>query len=437
MARCSVQEMLEFLGDKKLRALTHRFDRELLLYEDLEDCDLPEGLTKDETWSILEMLKKQASVEFEDESLKNGEVWFSVTSAVSLNSKALELRSKAGFPLDNALVSLKGSPFLTRYIERTLLLALETEGIFVDKERIHAIFTGSAVPRSSMDKVVSNYIQLSADSDELAKRDITQGLIETIYYRLVEGVDVNEIPRRTCSLTLDERLTPKSSEECLKNVCLRAQRDCLDQLRFGPVLRLINIPWFFWNFEPFPHLNSLIGVLFRNILAIKWGYPILAWVPISYHPAGVPDASSDSGEGQSLKAVFNDCFVDKGCGFDFTSYFLAYLDVYKKEIDKFSTAIMRLQKLNSLIEDAFDFPMNNRQKSILSAVCKEPQSALRIAPHQRTFKIAYATARKDFLDLEKEGLLERDYEGRAFVFRAHPELRDKIMQLGEVAMGAS
>lgn len=425
---------MEFLGDKKLRALMARVDRGLLLYDDLDECDLPEGLTKDETWGILEMLKKQAAVEFEREDVQDGRVWFSVTSNISLDSKALELRSREGFPLDNALSSLKGSPFLTRYIERTLMLALETEGIFVERERIHAIFSGNITPRSTMDKVVSNYIQLSADSDELAKRDVTQGLVETIYYRLVEGVNIDEIPRRARTISLDERLTPSSSEDCLKKACLRAQHNYLDPLRFGPVLRLIDIGWFFWNFSPFPRLNSLVGVLFRNILAIKWGHPILAWVPVSYHPEGVPDASKDDANDDRVKSVFVDCFVDKGYGFDFTSYFQAYLDVYKAEIDKFEMAIMRLQKLNSLIEDAFDFPMNSRQKSILSAVCKEPQSALRIAPHQRAFRIAYATARKDFLDLEKEGLLERDYEGRAFVFRAHPDLRDKIMQLGEIAM---
>ena len=109
---------MEFLGDKKLRALMARVDRGLLLYDDLDECDLPEGLTKDETWGILEMLKKQAAVEFEREDVQDGRVWFSVTSNISLDSKALELRSREGFPLDNALSSLKGSPFLTRWQAR-------------------------------------------------------------------------------------------------------------------------------------------------------------------------------------------------------------------------------------------------------------------------------------------------------------------------------
>ena len=433
MARCAVKDLLEFLGDERLSVLLTAVDRGILLYDDLDEYDLPEGLTKDETWGVLETIKRQSAIKFIGEEYADDvDVWFAPTSAVSLNSKALEVRSRVGFPLDNALASLKGSPFLTRNIERTLCRAFETEGIDVDKDRVHELFAGNDVPRTDLDRVIVNYIQLSSECDEFAKRDVTQGLVETIYYRLIEGVDTDAIPRRACTPEIDPRISPESSEACIKSICLRSKTNYLDQLRFGPVLRIINVPWFFWNFDVFPRLNSLVGVLLRNILALKWGYPILSWVPVSYHPHGTIRRESEP----AMDSVFKDCFVDHGYGFDFTSFFLAYLEAYRMEIDRLEMSLAQLQRLNSLIEKTFDFPMNNRQKSILSSVCKEPQAPLRIAPHQRTFKIAYATARKDFLDLEKEGLLVREYEGRAFVFRACPELASKIMQLGETAMGS-
>lgn len=62
---------------------------------------------------------------------------------------------------------------------------------------------------------------------------------------------------------------------------------------------------------------------------------------------------------------------------------------------------------------------------------------MRIAPHQRAFRIAYGTARADFLSLEREGYLVREQEGRAFVFRAHPDLQEKIVQLGAAAVDSA
>ena len=62
---------------------------------------------------------------------------------------------------------------------------------------------------------------------------------------------------------------------------------------------------------------------------------------------------------------------------------------------------------------------------------------MRIAPHQRAFRIAYGTARADFLGLEREGYLVREQEGRAFAVRAHPDLQEKIVQLGAAVVGSA
>lgn len=74
---------------------------------------------------------------------------------------------------------------------------------------------------------------------------------------------------------LTKSLTPDNSWECMKYLCECAQSTDQGETRFGPILRLINVSWFFWNFDIFPVLNSLVGVLLRNLMAIKWGYPVL------------------------------------------------------------------------------------------------------------------------------------------------------------------
>lgn len=427
MTRCATEDILDLLTDKRLYALRAVADKDILLFEDLDNYELPEGYTKEETWRILTAIRKQASIFLPDDPWRDSDFWFVTTSAISLDSKMIEVRCKAGFPLDEALDSLKGSPFLTRYIERTLIRALETEGIRPSEDRVHAIFTGSCIAKTDLDKVVNNYFKISREAEALSRREITPGLVETLYYRLTEGVHVENLSRRPRVCPLDESITPRNSWECIETVCRRAQFDDMEELRFGPILRLINISWFFWNFDIFPVLNSLVGVLLRNVIAVKWGYPVLSWLPVGYYPFGELNTPR-------MGSVFGDWSIDFGFGHDFTAYFSTYTRLYLAEIEQLEASVKQLRKLNDLIENTFDFPMNDRQKSILSSLCREPDASLRIAPHQRTFGVAYATARNDFLDLEDKGYLVREQEGKAFVFKACDTLRDEIVSLSEAAV---
>ena len=424
------ERVLALMDDERLRKLRFVADTELLLYKDLDDYELPDGYDKESIWKLLAALRKQVAVFLPHDPYLQADCWFVRTAAISYDSKILELRCKTGYPIDRDIEMLKGSPFLTRSIERSLARALEAEGADVSDARIHDIFVGRRTPRTPLDRVIANYIEISHESPVLAEREITHGLIETIYYRLIEGVDVERIPRREKVCPIDERLTPPNSAACIDAVCRRANFTTDEDRSFGPIQRIINITWYFWNFDVFPCLNSLVGVLLRNVVAIKWGYPVLSWVPVGYYPFGNLNTPL-------MKSVFKSWSIDCGFGFDFTAYFFVYTKFYLKEVDRLEKTVDRLKRLNDRIGKIFDFPMNERQKSIISSLCREPDASLRIAPHQRTFSVAYATARADFLELEERGCLVREQEGRAFVFKACPALRKQVMSLGEAAAETS
>lgn len=424
MARCSVDDMLDFLTDEHMHNFRAAADKKFILYEDLHEDNIPEGWTKEETWRLLTAIRKQAAVPLPGFYIKKADCWFVATAVLSLDAKALEVRCQRGSILDKTIVSLQGSTYLTRNIESTLARAFESEGVYVSAKRLHALFMEEAEPVSDIDKVAANFFRVSHDVESFAKREITPGLLETMYYELVEGVNVDRIPARVNAPRLDEELTPDNSWECMKYLCECAQSTDQGETRFGPILRLINVSWFFWNFDIFPKLNSLVGVLLRNLMAIKWGYPVLSWLPVGYYPFGNMNTPL-------MKSIFDNWSTDYGFGYDFTAYFTMYAKLYLLEVERLAEAVDYLQELNDLMEGAFDFPMNNRQKSILSSACRAPDSGMRIGPHQRTFRVAYATARADFLELERRGCLVRKQVGKAFVFEASDGLRAKIDSLGD------
>lgn len=425
--KCSAEAVVALMSDERFCRLRTVSDRGFLLYDELDAFEMPEGYTKEQTWRILLAIRKQAAIFTPDDPYRLADCWFVTTSALAFDSKMLEMRCMAGFPLDDNITSLKGSPFITRSIERVVACALEAEDAALSDAHIHALFVGGSL-ESDIDQVVSNFFGIYSEIEKFASRDITQGLIETLYYRLIENVATANLPRRPAVCPLDARIVPPNSQECLSAICRRVHL-CDGDFRFGPVLRILNVSWFFWNFEVFPYLNSLVGILLRNVMALKWRFPVLSWLPMGYYPFG--DLNTPR-----MQAVFNNWSVDYGFGFDFTAYYAMYVKLYLEELDRLEASLEQLKKLNKLISETFDADLHDRQKSILSAFCKEPDALLRIGPHQRTFQVAYATARSDFLDLERKGYVVRDQCGKAFVFRACPDLREKIVRLGEAAFTA-
>lgn len=428
--RLEVDDLVAFMSLPIFYELRTAVDVGILLFDDLDRFKLPEGYSKEDIWRILIAIRKQAAVFIPEDPEREADMWMVTTSSLSFNSEMLEVRTKAESSLERSLRDMQGSPFVTRFIERTLACGLAEEGIAADEERIHELFAGAA-PQTSVDQLVANYFRLSNRCDSYARREVTHGLIEGLYYELIEGVDVEELPERALA-PLDPRLPPPESQVLMDLVCQRA-REVGDDMRFGPVLRIINISWFFRYFNVLPRLNVLVGLLLRNILALKWEFPVLSWLPEGFDPT-LGDAPVDAAR---YEAVFEHWSTDYGFGFDFTPYFELNLRLYLRELERLAASITYLEQLNEQIERIFESHINPRQKSILAALCREPGAILRIAPHQRAFRVAYGTARADFLGLERQGYLVREQEGRAFAFRAHPDLREKIVQLGAAVVGSA
>ncbi len=70
--------------------------------------------------------------------------------------------------------------------------------------------------------------------------------------------------------------------------------------------------------------------------------------------------------------------------------------------------------------------LNHRQKELLRHALKHPRYPYSIEGHRRSHNVAYATARADLLDLADRGLLDREKEGRRYVFVAPKDLRGRI-----------
>ena len=215
---------------------------------------------------------------------------------------------------------------------------------------------------------------------------------------------------------------------------LVCQRACAagDDMRFGPVLRLLNISWFFRYFNVLPRLNVLVGLLFAEYSGVEVGFSRSQLDTGGFDPT-LAEAPVDAAR---YEAVFESWSTDYGFRLRLHAYFELNVRLYLREAGGLAASITYLEQLNEQIEAYSRVPHQRAAEIHSRGVVPQPGALLRIAPHQRSFRIAYGTARR-FSGGEREGYLVREQEGRAFAFRAHPDLQEKIVQLGAAVVGSA
>jgi Fic family protein len=116
---------------------------------------------------------------------------------------------------------------------------------------------------------------------------------------------------------------------------------------------------------------------------------------------------------------------------DFTYFLLHQLRVIRRSIDELydylSKRAQEIRELERHLGRTGRF--NMRQLALLAHALKRPDAVYTFQTHQNSHGVVYETARKDLLDLEALGLLEKGKVGREFRFFPARDLGKRIMEL--------
>jgi len=103
----------------------------------------------------------------------------------------------------------------------------------------------------------------------------------------------------------------------------------------------------------------------------------------------------------------------------------AYLSRKTQELADTKRMIQSSRILNAML--------NHRQLALVNHGTKNPGFVYLIESHRRAHSVSYQTARTDLLDLSQLGLLEQEKKGKAFVFIAPPNLKQRLASIGRPA----
>lgn len=400
------------MADEAFCALRRRADRGLLLWHDLEGLPMPEGYTREQAWDILTLVRRQTATDLPWDSFvekaSGGKAWYTSTRALTDALSYVESRTSDGSELGRAVAQHRGVDELASWVRRDVGAALEMDG------------TGSGGGQAPVEAdprlaaLVENFYRLLDECGSYAARPLTPRVIEELQHGLCKGAETLR-PGLSPQVAGVVRLDPNSRYVdpafTLRAICEIAEGEGGGASMAAP-LRVIYLSWLFFAARPFPRWNGLVEVLVRHVCLQRLGYQALAAVPLlKLHldwALGRDKAHRSYAEFMGEVEHYRN---------DYTPFFLLSLGLMSDGVAAVEAAMAQLARRDAELDERLaDARVNHRQRAIILNAINDPASPQRIEVHRRRYRVAYATARKDFLDLAEAGYLRQEVEGRAFVF---------------------
>jgi Fic family protein len=203
--------------------------------------------------------------------------------------------------------------------------------------------------------------------------------------------------------------------ERLEAMCAFA--NAVDEVAFvHPVIRAIALHFWLAYDHPFVDGNGRTARALFYWSMLHSGFWLFEFVSIS--------TIIRKAKGRYLRA-----FLDTESDDNDLTYFLLYhLDVIREAIDSLNAFIRReAERVQALSSRLRGFAvLNHRQKALVEHALRHPDQVYTIQSHQNSHNVVYQTARTDLMALERWGLLRSYRVGKAFQYRAAPDLEARL-----------
>lgn len=422
-----VQRMLALMHDPVFCELRRMADQSALPWVEFCKLDMPQGYTAEETWSIFSAIRRQTSVTVPIKSYvypnKADDVWYVVNTAMAATIKQIE--SLAHLP------EFESNPdryLLARHACVDLAAALRFDGIYIAEQRIEEMLVSGEPPRFPEEYIAANAIRLLMKIDGDSVPYFSYWFFRDLIRQLSWGCErlackpAPRVPKR--DVPYADRYANTTPEKAIGEICELANRHTYGQFDYA-LIAMGLISNTLLNLEPLEKWNGLAELISRHMFLERSGYHTLRWVPFS---SLIERWHSETIAPPEVPCRATDFDPNIGEGLDHTSLSYTHLRLILIGMNDLVEGLAQKRAADSAIMRAIEeYPhLNYRQRLLLREYATNPDLALKIEPHRKLYRIAYCTARSDFIELVKRGLLADTYEGKALVFRRSTELLNRL-----------
>lgn len=335
--------------------------------------------------------------------------------------------------LAGRLVASEEYPLNAAHQEKYILSALREEAIASSMiegaatTRVEAkemLLTGRK-PRTKGERMVANNYEAISFIREHRNSDLTPEFLLKVQRIVTEETlqNADECGRfrtdqdNVCIVDRDGNVihTPPAANELphrIQMLCDFANETIIKTGFVHPVIRASIIHFQIGFDHPFCDGNGRTARAMFYWSMLKSGYWMFEYLPIS--------RLIYSGPAKYVNAYVH-CEKDE---FDVT-YFLVYIaNLIARARKDLETYIAKKQNEINAARNVFetDYRLNHRQRELIFRLIRSPNMSVAVNDYESRHNIAYATARKDLLDLSDWDYLTKFQEGKRFIFLRGPKL---------------
>ena len=412
-----------------------------LHWDELQRRPAPEGLTHQEWWTAVTIGRMSLFQQLPLLDKQGKPFVFATPSPVAIDLHHIDrdaaghIRATAGAPLQE-----DSQRYLISSLIEEAITSSQLEGASTTRKVAVTMLRSGRKPRDLSEKMIfNNYlamehlrslrdVQLMPAHVLELHRILTEDTLENIEdagrYRRDDEVHVVDVRDNTA---LHVPPTHTELAQRMQRLCDFANADEASLPFVHPVLRAVLLHFMIGYDHPFADGNGRTArALFYWSMA-RSGYWLMEYTSISHILRKAP-------------AKYMRAYLHTETDKNDTTYFLLHqLQTIRQAIAALHEYVARKSREQKETESllaaspALRGRFNHRQTALLNHALRNAGEAYRVDAHQRSHAVVYQTARRDLLELEEQGLLEKTKQGNAYVFYAPTDLRDRLNALARPA----
>jgi Fic family protein len=326
--------------------------------------------------------------------------------------------------------------YLVRSLIEESITSSQLEGASTTRNVAEKMLREERQPRTRDERMIFNNFRTLRAIQDFRDELFTPGRILGLHRLVTEGTladpsDAGRLRRSDDVFVYDRDNgsilhTPPSHlelERRLHLLCEFANRSEKDRPFVHPVIRAILLHFMLGYDHPFVDGNGRTARAIFYWAMLRSGYWLSEFISISHFLRKAP-------------AQYGMAYLYAETDGGDTTYFLIHqLQTIRKAVDALHAflakrkseqrALERLIAPSSRLGDL----LNHRQRAVLTHAIRRPGAEYRISGHQHIHAITNQTARTDLTSLASLGLLDQHRVGKAFVFTAPADLKQRIARL--------
>ncbi len=413
-----------------------------LHWDELRHRTPPEGLSHEDWWAGIKLVRQGLLKPLPFHDKQGAPILFGMPDPVLQSLHNIDRRAAGSLNMDSPIVSGEDRDrYLVSSLIEEAITSSQLEGAATTREVAKAMLRSGRKPRDRSEQMILNNYHAMEQIRELRDEPFTPERILELH-RIVtvnaldnpdaagrlrrEGENVQVVDAQHVNV-LHDPPPAASLPDRMQQLCDFANRG-EDAIPFvHPVIRAILVHFMLGYDHPFVDGNGRTArALFYWSMA-RSGYWLMEYVSISHLLKDAP-------------AQYSRAYLHTETDANDTTYFIIHqLGIIERAISALYEYLERKAAEQRSAENllrrstVLSAELNHRQVALLSHALRHPGHDYTVESHRRSHRVTVQTARMDLLRLAERGLLEQHKRGRAFIFSAPHDLRERIVDAVDTA----